>query len=271
MNARRVGSGMRHLATPERLYYQARYGWTPERWPNATRIGRQTVSLPLSPKGHVGQARQGGVRQGHERSHCWRGRTRAMVNHAGRRTLIRPFGAPSPGGRRKKSLGLLDHREKEKNRNPSPVGRGAGVRVRACAMMNHAGRRTLIRPFGAPSPGGRRKKSLGLLDHREKEKNRNPSPIGIGTLDRRGNGKNRNPSPVGRGAWVRVRTRAMVNHAGRRTLIRPFGAPSPGGRREKSLGLLDHREKEKNRNPSPAGRGAGVRVRFDASQDSLCA
>jgi dTDP-4-amino-4,6-dideoxygalactose transaminase len=29
---------------------QQRYGWKPERWPNATRLGRQTVSLPLSPK-----------------------------------------------------------------------------------------------------------------------------------------------------------------------------------------------------------------------------
>lgn len=29
---------------------QTRYGWTPEQWPHASRIGRQTVSLPLSPK-----------------------------------------------------------------------------------------------------------------------------------------------------------------------------------------------------------------------------
>jgi len=35
---------------PEHPYYQQRYGWKPEAWPNAMRIGRQTVSLPLSPK-----------------------------------------------------------------------------------------------------------------------------------------------------------------------------------------------------------------------------
>jgi dTDP-4-amino-4,6-dideoxygalactose transaminase len=50
MNARRIGTGVHYLAIPEHPYYQQRYGWKPERWPNATRIGRQTVSLPLSPK-----------------------------------------------------------------------------------------------------------------------------------------------------------------------------------------------------------------------------
>ena len=50
MNARRIGTGVHYLAVPEHPYYQQRYGWTPEQWPNAMRIGRQTVSLPLSPK-----------------------------------------------------------------------------------------------------------------------------------------------------------------------------------------------------------------------------
>jgi dTDP-4-amino-4,6-dideoxygalactose transaminase len=50
MNARRIGTGVHYLAIPEHPYYQQRYGWRPEQWPNATRIGRQTVSLPLSPK-----------------------------------------------------------------------------------------------------------------------------------------------------------------------------------------------------------------------------
>lgn len=49
MNARRIGTGVHYLAVPEHPYYQSRFGWTPEQWPNAMRIGRNTVSLPLSP------------------------------------------------------------------------------------------------------------------------------------------------------------------------------------------------------------------------------
>lgn len=50
MNAARVGTGVHYLSVPEHPYYQERYDWRPEQWPNAKRIGRQTVSLPLSPK-----------------------------------------------------------------------------------------------------------------------------------------------------------------------------------------------------------------------------
>jgi dTDP-4-amino-4,6-dideoxygalactose transaminase len=50
MNARRIGTGVHYLSVPEHPYYQQRFVWRPEQWPNATRIGRQTVSLPLSPK-----------------------------------------------------------------------------------------------------------------------------------------------------------------------------------------------------------------------------
>lgn len=50
MNDRRIGTGVHYLSVPEHPYYQQRYNWTPESWPSATRIGRQTVSLPLSPK-----------------------------------------------------------------------------------------------------------------------------------------------------------------------------------------------------------------------------
>jgi dTDP-4-amino-4,6-dideoxygalactose transaminase len=34
----------------EHPYYQKRFGWKPEQWPDAMWLGRQTVSLPLSPK-----------------------------------------------------------------------------------------------------------------------------------------------------------------------------------------------------------------------------
>jgi len=50
MNAQRIGTGVHYLAVPEHPYYRQRFGWRPEQWPNAMRIGRQTVSLPLSPK-----------------------------------------------------------------------------------------------------------------------------------------------------------------------------------------------------------------------------
>jgi dTDP-4-amino-4,6-dideoxygalactose transaminase len=49
MNAAGIGTGVHYLSIPEHPYYRQRFGWTPERWPNAMRLGRQTVSLPLSP------------------------------------------------------------------------------------------------------------------------------------------------------------------------------------------------------------------------------
>jgi dTDP-4-amino-4,6-dideoxygalactose transaminase len=50
MNAHGIGTGVHYLSVPEHPYYQQRFGWRPEQWPHATWIGRQTVSLPLSPK-----------------------------------------------------------------------------------------------------------------------------------------------------------------------------------------------------------------------------
>ncbi len=50
MNARRIGTGVHYLSVPEHPYYRQRYGWRPEQWPHAMWLGRQTVSLPLSPK-----------------------------------------------------------------------------------------------------------------------------------------------------------------------------------------------------------------------------
>lgn len=50
MNTLRIGTGVHYLAVPEHPHYQQRFGWLPEHWPQAMRVGRQTVSLPLSPK-----------------------------------------------------------------------------------------------------------------------------------------------------------------------------------------------------------------------------
>lgn len=45
-----VGVGVHYLSLPEHPYYQQALGWRPEDYPNAYRIGRQTVSLPISAK-----------------------------------------------------------------------------------------------------------------------------------------------------------------------------------------------------------------------------
>ncbi|GAB6178646.1 DegT/DnrJ/EryC1/StrS family aminotransferase [Desulfobaculum senezii] len=50
MNKHNVGTGVHYLSIPEHPYYQQRFGWKPEDTPNAMRIGRQTVSLPISAK-----------------------------------------------------------------------------------------------------------------------------------------------------------------------------------------------------------------------------
>jgi len=49
MTAQNIGVGVHYLAIPEHPYYRERYGWRPGDFAEALRIGRQTVSLPLSP------------------------------------------------------------------------------------------------------------------------------------------------------------------------------------------------------------------------------
>jgi len=50
MNSRNIGTGVHYLSIPEHPYYKKKFGWKPEYHPNAMKIGRQTVSLPLSAK-----------------------------------------------------------------------------------------------------------------------------------------------------------------------------------------------------------------------------
>ncbi|MDD5304532.1 MAG: DegT/DnrJ/EryC1/StrS family aminotransferase [Elusimicrobia bacterium] len=50
MNAENIGVGVHYLAIPEHPYYRKTYGWMPESYPHATRVGRQSVSLPISAK-----------------------------------------------------------------------------------------------------------------------------------------------------------------------------------------------------------------------------
>lgn len=48
MTSRKIGTGVHYLSLGEHPFYQERFGWRPEDQPNAMKIGRSTVSLPLS-------------------------------------------------------------------------------------------------------------------------------------------------------------------------------------------------------------------------------
>lgn len=50
MTENNIGIGVHYLSIPEHPYYQSKFGWKPEDFPNARYVGRHTVSLPLSPK-----------------------------------------------------------------------------------------------------------------------------------------------------------------------------------------------------------------------------
>ena len=50
MTCHGIGVGVHYISLPEHPYYQGTLGWKPEDYPNAMRIGRQTVSLPISSK-----------------------------------------------------------------------------------------------------------------------------------------------------------------------------------------------------------------------------
>ncbi len=45
-----IGIGVHYMSIPEHPFYQKTFGWKPENYPQAMKIGRQTVSLPLSAK-----------------------------------------------------------------------------------------------------------------------------------------------------------------------------------------------------------------------------
>jgi dTDP-4-amino-4,6-dideoxygalactose transaminase len=50
MTAHHIGIAVHYLSIPEHPYYRQTFAWKPEDYPHAMRIGRQTVSLPLSAK-----------------------------------------------------------------------------------------------------------------------------------------------------------------------------------------------------------------------------
>jgi dTDP-4-amino-4,6-dideoxygalactose transaminase len=48
MTARKIGVGVHYMSIPEHPFYQKKFGWKPEDFPEAMAYGRETVSLPLS-------------------------------------------------------------------------------------------------------------------------------------------------------------------------------------------------------------------------------
>ncbi len=46
--SRKIGAGVHYMSIPEHKFYQSRFGWRPEDYPNSMKAGRETVSLPLS-------------------------------------------------------------------------------------------------------------------------------------------------------------------------------------------------------------------------------
>jgi dTDP-4-amino-4,6-dideoxygalactose transaminase len=50
MTAENIGVGVHYLSIPEHIYYQREFGWNPLDFPQAMEVGRNTVSLPISPK-----------------------------------------------------------------------------------------------------------------------------------------------------------------------------------------------------------------------------
>lgn len=50
MNGEGIGTGVHYQSVAEHPYYRERFGWHPDQWPNARKVGQQTVSLPISSK-----------------------------------------------------------------------------------------------------------------------------------------------------------------------------------------------------------------------------
>lgn len=48
MTLRNIGVGVHYLSVPEHPYYRTSLGWEPEQYPAAMRIGRSTVSIPIT-------------------------------------------------------------------------------------------------------------------------------------------------------------------------------------------------------------------------------
>jgi dTDP-4-amino-4,6-dideoxygalactose transaminase len=50
LHKKRIGAGVHYRSIPEFSFYKKNYNWSSYNYPNAKKIGEETVSLPLSPK-----------------------------------------------------------------------------------------------------------------------------------------------------------------------------------------------------------------------------
>lgn len=50
IQAQGIGVGVHYMSIPEHPFYQKTFDWRPEQYPNAMKLGRETVSLPIGPK-----------------------------------------------------------------------------------------------------------------------------------------------------------------------------------------------------------------------------
>jgi dTDP-4-amino-4,6-dideoxygalactose transaminase len=50
MSEQNIGVGVHYLSIPEHEYYKNRFGWIPEDYPHAMKVGRSTVSIPITAK-----------------------------------------------------------------------------------------------------------------------------------------------------------------------------------------------------------------------------
>ena len=49
MHKMKIGVGVHYRSIPEHSVYRKNFGWKTKNYPNAEKIGRETVSIPLSP------------------------------------------------------------------------------------------------------------------------------------------------------------------------------------------------------------------------------
>ena len=49
LHKQNIGTGVHYLSIPSHRYYKKTFGWKNKNYPNAFRIGKRTLSLPLSP------------------------------------------------------------------------------------------------------------------------------------------------------------------------------------------------------------------------------
>ena len=50
MHEHGIGTGVHYRSIPSHSFYKKKYGWKKSHYKNASQIGDQTVSIPLSPK-----------------------------------------------------------------------------------------------------------------------------------------------------------------------------------------------------------------------------